>query len=130
MEEKKTALIVTDGAITTQKTAEAIESALDNFKVKIVAAGAFSGTHILPADVCFFGSEIPNPPSFAYLYTVLQHINLAGRPCGIFSASTEAIKYLCGMVHDSELALFPEPLPENGDAASWAKKVTGLLRKE
>jgi flavodoxin len=120
---EKTALIVTDGAETTQKMAETIAEALKDYKVNLVAAKDFSGTHILSADICFFGAETPNPPSFAYLYKVLEHINLAGRLCGIFSSSEKTVEYLCGMVHDSELILYPDPFLGKGDVKSWVDKV-------
>ena len=120
---EKTALIVTDGTESTAKTAESIAGALKGYRVYSLAAKDFKGTHILPADVCFFGTEKPNPPSFSYLSTLLAHINLARRPCGIFSASAEALEYLRGLVGDSELALYPDPFTGSGDAGAWAGKV-------
>jgi hypothetical protein len=123
---EKTALIVTDGAETTQKMAETIAEALRDYTVNLVAAKDFSGTQILPADICFFGAETPNPPSFDYLHNLLEHINLAGRPCGIFSPSEKALEYLRGMVRDSELALLPDPFPAQGDAKAWTAKVQKL----
>jgi hypothetical protein len=95
-----------------------------------LAAGEFSGTHLLSADICFFGSEAPNPPSFARLNTILQHINLAGRPCGVFSGSVSGAEYLRNMVHDSELALYPVVLMEGkDDVKTWTKSVTAQLKK-
>jgi hypothetical protein len=127
---KKNALIVVDGAESTQKTAAAIAAALKDFSVVTLTAGDFSGTPILSADVCFFGSETPNPPSFAYLNTVLQHINLAGRPCGVFSGSVSGAEYLRNMVHDSELDLYPVVLMEGkGDIKKWTESVTAQLKK-
>jgi hypothetical protein len=127
--EAKKALIVTDGAVSTQQMAETIAVALREFAVTIVPAGAFSGTHILPADIVFFGAEAPNPPTFVYLNKVLQHINLAGRPCGIFSGSVSALDYLQKMVHDSELVLCPDPFQGKGDVRVWIKKVAEPLQK-
>jgi hypothetical protein len=127
---KKNALIVTDGTESTRKMAAAIAAALKNFTVVTLAAGEFSGTHILPADVCFFGSETSNPPSFASLSTILHHINLAGRPCGVFSGSANGAKYLRNLVHDSELALYPVVLMEgNDDIKKWTETVTAQLKK-
>jgi hypothetical protein len=126
---KKTALIVTDGTVSTQQMAESIAVALGDFAVTIVPAGAFSGTHILPADIVFFGAEVPNPPTYKYLFTVLQHINLVGRPCGIFSGSAEAVEYLCKAVHDSELALCADPFQGKEDVKAWIKKVAEPLQK-
>ena len=120
---EKTALIVTDGAKGIQKIAEAIKGALTNYKVISVTADDFMGTQLLPVDLCFFGAETPEPPSFSYLYKMLQHINLANRPCGIFSSSQKTADYLRGMVHDSELALYPDPFLGEGDIKTWTEKV-------
>jgi hypothetical protein len=99
----------------TQRMAEQIETALTGCKVVNIPANDFSGTDILPADVCFFGCESPDPPSFAHLEEVLRHINLAGRPCGLFSPeSGRVLEYLSGIVRDSELALHAEPLFSSG----------------
>ena len=120
---ERTALIVTDGAESSQIIAEAIEAALKQCKVVSVTAGDFEGTQLLSADLCFFGVEKPKPPSFSYLDNLLQHINLANRPCGIFSSSQKAADYLRGMVHDSELALYPDPFLGEGDIKIWTEKV-------
>jgi hypothetical protein len=118
-----TVLIVTDGAEGAQRTAKAIIEALGDRKVTLVTAGDFEGTQLLSAGIFFFGAEAPNPPSFAYLHKMLEHINLAGRPCGVFSSSERAAVYLCGMVHDSEAALYPEPFLGAGDIGTWVEKV-------
>jgi hypothetical protein len=120
---EKTVLIVTDGTESTGKTAEAIASHLVNHKVISVKGADFQGTHLLSASICFFGAENPNPPSFSYLHKVLAHINLAGRPCGIFSGSQKTADYLCAMVHDSELALYSDSFLGNGDIKAWTEKV-------
>jgi hypothetical protein len=83
------------------------------------------GTDILPADVYFFGCENPHPRSFAYLEQILLHINLAGRPCGLFSPrSQEALRYLAALVHDSELNLKAEPFlgAKSQDIGTWIQK--------
>ncbi|MDR1374270.1 MAG: hypothetical protein LBJ24_04790 [Treponema sp.] len=124
MKVKKKALIVTDGTKLVHQMAECIVAALTDFTVTLRSASDFTGTDILPADVCFFGCAGPRPASFVYLEELLQHINLVGRPCGIFSPrSEEAAKYLTGMVHDSELALNPEPLLEIPALTQWITKV-------
>ncbi|MDR0403414.1 MAG: hypothetical protein LBH35_07505 [Treponema sp.] len=128
MNDKKNVLIVVDGAESMLKMAASIAAALKDFSVVTLTAGEFSGTQILPADICFFGVEAPNPLSFAYLNTMLRHINLAGRPCGVFSCSESGAEYLRDMVHDSELALHPVVLMEGkGDVEEWAKSVTARL---
>jgi hypothetical protein len=121
---KKRALIVTDGTESTHQMAERIAAVLTDCTVTLRAASGFAGTDILPADICFFGCANPRPASFAYLEELLRHINLAGRPCGIFSPrSKEAAKYLAGMVHDSDLALNPEPLLEIPALTQWVANV-------
>jgi len=124
---EKTALVIIDGAESTRKTAESVAGALGNFKVVSLDAKDFTGTQLLSADIYFFGAENPAPPSFSYLQKMLAHINLAGRPCGIFSGSAKAADYLSGMVRDSELALYPDPYVGNGDIKAWTEKVIKLF---
>jgi hypothetical protein len=123
---KKTVLIVTDGTESIQKLAEAIAGSLRENRVTIRSASQFAGTDILPAEVVFIGCEEPNPVSFAYLEELLRHINLAGRPCGLFSLrSKKAAAYLSDLVHDSELDSDPVILfgSDAGDAAKWAERI-------
>lgn len=120
---EKAAIIVTDGTESMQKTAAAISQELKNFKLVCVAAKDFKGTDLLAASICFFGAENPNPPSFSYLFKMLQHINLARRPCGIFSNSKNAAQYLQKMVSSAELALHADPYMGEGDIKEWVKKV-------
>lgn len=86
-------------------------------------AAEFTPVDILPADAYFFGCEKAKPASFAELERVLKGVNLAGRPCGLFSsASNEAIDYLRTMVRDSELRQHPVPLLASAspDVGAWA----------
>ncbi|MDR1506745.1 MAG: hypothetical protein LBI67_06540 [Treponema sp.] len=130
MEGRKNALIVIDGAAPIRNMAAAIAAVLKSFTVTVLTAGEFSGTQLLAADICFFGSETPNPPSFAYLGTVLGHINLAGRPCGVFSTSVDGAEYLRNLVHDSEITLYPVVLMEGKDnVKKWTESVTAQLKK-
>ena len=124
---EKTALIITDGAENMRKTAESIAGTLKNCNVVSLDAKNFTGTQLLSADIYFFGAENPEPPSFSYLQEMLAHINLAGRPCGIFSGSEKAAGYLTGMVHDSELALHPDPYLGKGDIKAWTENVIKLF---
>ncbi|GHU81320.1 hypothetical protein FACS189468_3630 [Spirochaetia bacterium] len=93
------------------------------------ASQDFSGADMLPADMYFFGAAEPHPVSFDYLEELLRHINLVGRPCGVFSSgSREALDYLSEMVRDSELALYPEPLlagpsAKPAEITAWVAKV-------
>ncbi|MDR2552195.1 MAG: hypothetical protein LBD31_03395 [Treponema sp.] len=118
----KTVLIVTDEDGPIKTMAAAIAASLPEYTVITVEAGDFQGTHILPADICFFGAAAPDPPSFARLQRVLEHINLAGRPCGIFFTAAAAAGYLRRMVRDSELVLCGE-LGSGGEPARWAQQV-------
>jgi hypothetical protein len=123
---KKTILIVTDGSEATQKTGGQIAGLLTDSHVVLLSASEFSGTDILPADVCFFGCEEPAPPAFAYLENLLRHINLVGRPCGVFSPkSKKAVEYLSALVRDAEVALYREPLIPGpaADMKTWVDHV-------
>jgi hypothetical protein len=128
VEPKKYVLIITDDTESTNKIAGYIAGSLGNAHVVTLGASEFSATDILPADIYFFGCEKPRPPSFSCLSDLLGHINLAGRPCGLFSPkSREAVKYLAGMVRDSELALYTHPLlvGEPESIKSWVAEVIG-----
>jgi menaquinone-dependent protoporphyrinogen IX oxidase len=121
---KKTVLIVTDGAGSTAKIAESLAAVLTGNNVTIRAAADFAGTDLLPADAFFIGCEAPKPASFGYLTELLQHINLSGRPCGVFSSGSEkAARYLARLLKDSEAALYPEPCPAGRVLKAWAAKV-------
>jgi hypothetical protein len=125
---EKTALIITDGAESSQIIADAIEATLKQCRVVSVTAGDFEGTQLLAADICFLGVEEPKPSSFSYLEKLLKHINLANRPCGIFSSSPQAVEYLRGIVHDSELVLYPDPFMGEGDIKIWVEKVVSSVQ--
>jgi len=122
---KKRVLIITDGSEETAKMAAGIASALKGNTVSIKSASEFKGNDILPVDAFFLGCEKPGPESFTYLADLLKHINLSGRPCGIFSPGSEKIvKYLSNLVRDCEAALYPEPLTGSvKNTGSWALKV-------
>ena len=126
MKTKKTVLIVTDDSGETAKMASGIVTALKGSTVTVKTGSEFKGNDILPAEAFFLGCEKPKPDSFAYLADLLKHINLAGRPCGVFSPGSEkAAKYLAALVRDSEAALNPEPLFTASGAAvkEWVKNV-------
>jgi len=111
VEIKRNVLIVTDDSEETAKLAAEIFTALEGNDVMVKTASEFKGNDILPAQAFFLGCQEPKPDSFAYLTDLLKHINLAGRPCGIFSPGSEkATEYLAALVADSEAALNPEPL--------------------
>jgi hypothetical protein len=124
VEAEKKILIITDGIESTRELAGKIEAELKGRQALTLAAPDFSGSDILPADVFFLGCDRPNPPSFAYLEEILSHINLVGRPCGLFSPkSGDAIQYLSKIVKDSELSVGLKPLfdSDTAEIAGWVK---------
>jgi hypothetical protein len=122
---KKTVLIVTDGSTGIAELAGEIAAVLKGNKISTKTASSFKGNDILPADAFFLGCEKPRPAAFAYLADVLKHINLAGRPCGVFTSGSEsAAKYLADLVKDCEAALNPKPLLAGGGGVrNWAQSV-------
>jgi hypothetical protein len=123
---KKRVLIVIDSAKPARDLADSIAKAVSDSLVTIKSAADFTGSDILPADICFFGCVTPRPSSFSLVEKVLSHINLAGRPCGLFSPdSQEAVDYLSGIVQDSELAVIAPPFLSSliGDVKLWAKNI-------
>jgi len=108
VEVNKKIAIITDGAAPTQKTAEdiaAIIGGYSGYSAAIIQAEGFPGTELLAAYAVFLGCAQPQPASFASIETVLRHINLAGRPCGIFSSGSKGLEYLSALVRDSEIAV-------------------------
>jgi hypothetical protein len=97
----------------------------------VFTADAFSGSDLLPADAFFLGCTDPNPPSFAYIETLFGHINLAGRPCGIFAANARCAQYLSALVRDSEPALGKPFLAKDGavDTPKLRRWIHGILKE-
>jgi hypothetical protein len=130
VEVRKNVLILTDDAGSTRDLAGRLAAEMRGVTVRVLTASNFTGRDILPADYCFFGCAQPHPPEFAYLEELLAHINLAGRPCGVFSpGSPEALRYLTDLTGPSELALNPEPLPGHApeNIQQWA---AGILNQK
>jgi hypothetical protein len=126
MDGKKSILIITDDSKATTEMAAGIATALKDNKVSVMDISVFKGNDILPADAFFLGCEKPNPGSFAYIEDLFLHINLAGRPCGVFSPGCmETAKYLAGLVHDSEAALNPNHLLDTSEKEinDWSQNV-------
>ena len=129
----KKILIITDGSATIRQMAEDIAVIIGNnsdYPVTVVQAEHFAGTDLLASDAFFLGCEAPKPASFSYLEALFAHVNLAGRPCGIFSSNNKAIKYLSALVRDSD-AVTAKPLlaktgtVNGGDLQKWIKGVLG-----
>ena len=123
---KKNVLIITDGSEKTAEMAAGIAAALGNCNVSLKSAPEFKGNDILPAEVFFIGCEKPEPDSFSYLSDLFGHINLIGRPCGVFSSGSEkTVKYLAGLVKGSEAALNTAGFlsGQGKDISQWAQTV-------
>ncbi|MDR2150181.1 MAG: hypothetical protein LBO67_05085 [Spirochaetaceae bacterium] len=122
----KKVLIVSDGTASTQIMVQRLVNSLTGAAVTIRSAADFLATDLLAAEGYFLGCESPYPVSFASFERVLGHINLVGRPCGIFSPVQEkALEYLARIVFDSELALYPVPFFGDSaeDIAQWVNSV-------
>jgi len=133
VETNKKIAIITDGAAPTQKAAEniaAVIGACPGYEAAVIQAQSFSGTDLLSAHALFLGCEEPRPSSFASIETLLKHINLAGRSCGIFSSSAKTLEYLSALIRDSEIA--DRPFEVKNDAANpdkLKKWVQDVLQK-
>ena len=126
MKSKKNVLILTDESKGTAEMAAGIAAALKNNKVSIKSVSEFKGNDILPADAFFLGCEKPNPESFAYVEDLFLHINLAGRPCGVFSPGGQnAAKYLTGLLRDSDAAINPKALigSMENEIKDWSQNI-------
>ena len=123
-----TVLIIVDGSDRIRAVGTAIGRSLSDCKVVVMDAADFAATDLLPADACFIGCETPNPHGFAELVRVLKGINLAGRPCGLFSLdSAQSIEYLRSTVRDADFRLNPVPYfaDFSGDPGAWAADTLG-----
>jgi hypothetical protein len=129
----KKVVIITDGAASTQKTAETIAAIIGGYPghaAAVTQAERFTGTDLLPAYAVFLGCEQPQPSSFASIETILKHINLAGRSCGIFSSGAKTLEYLSALVRDSEIAGKPFEVKNNATDPDKLKKwVQEVLQK-
>jgi hypothetical protein len=122
----KNILIVIEDTRETAEMAAGIADALTGERVSVRNVSDFAGNDILPADAFFLGCEKPGPASFTYITDLFKHINLANRPCGVFSPGTkEAAGYLANLVQDSEAALKSEPFYADSGTGikEWAKSV-------
>ncbi len=125
-------LIVGDSSDPIRRIAERLADSLKGLRVSSIEAAQFSATDLLPADAYFFGCLKPNPSDFAELERVLGGINLAGRPCGLFShGSAPAVEYLRRIVRDAEFQLNPEPwISDSNDAKALAAWVQSTLNRK
>ena len=126
MKLKKKVLIITDESSGTAEMATGIAAALKGNIVAIKGVSEFNGNDILPAEAFFLGCGKPKPDSFAYIEALFLHINLVGRPCGVFSPGCKrTAKYLAGLIRGSEAVLNPNPLlgPSKGELKAWSQSV-------
>ena len=125
VEESRKILIVADDDARSQGMAQCIAAVVkppmfEGCSVSVMKADAFYGTDILPAHAFFIGCVAPSPPSFTYIEMLFERINLAGRPCGVFSCAPKALRYLSGLVGASEASM-GKPLLAKSGAADEAK---------
>ena len=134
MKAKKKVLVVTDNGSITMSVAKSIAAVFGsarfaNWSATVIPAGDFSPTRLLPVHAFFLGSEKPESPEFTDIKTLFKHINLAGRPCGVFSTKASAIKYLSGLVRDSDAALGSPFVVEKSaaDSRKLKKWIGGII---
>ena len=135
MKAKKNILIVTDNGGITRSIAGDIAAVFgaakfEDWSATVISAEDFSPTRLLPAHAFFLGCEKPEPLEFTGIKALFKHINLAGRPCGVFSPQANAIKYLSALVRDSEAALGSPLVVDNGKAGKrelqkWIGSIIG-----
>jgi hypothetical protein len=128
---------MTDSTPAIQGVAEDIAAVINGngfsgYVASTTEAGKFSGNELLPAYAIFIGCELPKPDSFAYIDDLFKHICLAGRPCGIFSSKAETLKYLSGLICESEALLgipllIQDDIPDKNKLKKW---VQGVLKAE
>jgi hypothetical protein len=135
VESKRKLLIITDNTpaikTVTEKIAGIFGDSFENYTFSSISAEQFSATDLLPADAFILGCEMPKPPLFVYIEDLFEHINLAGRPCGIFSTNTRSIKYLSNLVRASEAALkrpflVKNNVPDNNKLQNWVQSIIGV----
>jgi hypothetical protein len=113
-------LIIADNGDVTRSVAKNIAAVFGitpfaNWSAAVISAKDFAPTRLLSANAFLLGCDKPEPPEFTDIKVLFKHINLAGRPCGVFSPQAKAIKYLSGLVRDSE-AVLGNPLVVNKGA--------------
>jgi len=118
---KRKILIISDNSAVTESIAKNIAEVFGtagfaDLSAAVVSAEDFSATMLLPASAFFLGCEKPEPPGFKGIKELFGHINLAGRPCGVFSSQKSTVKYLSELVRDSEAVLGCPLVVKNGVA--------------
>jgi hypothetical protein len=131
---KKKILIISDDGAVTGGVAKNIAAVLGtapfaDWSAAVISAKNFSPTMLLSAKAFLLGCEKPEPLEFTDIKALFKHINLAGRPCGVFSPQLNAIKYLSGLVRDSEAALGSPLVVDKGvvDSRKLKKWLGGII---
>jgi hypothetical protein len=131
---KRNILIIADNGAVTVGIAESIAAVFGaapfaGWSAKVISAKDFCPTMILPANAFFVGCERPEPVDFTLVEELFQHINLAGRPCGIFSTQANAVKYLSRLVRECEARLGEPLVVKDGgtDSRKLKKWVGGII---
>jgi hypothetical protein len=117
VDKKRKVLILTDTDASMQQMAKdiaAIIEAYPAYQAQTVQAEDFSGIELLPSYAFFLGCEKSGPPSFPYIEDMLGHINLVGRPSGVFSSDSGGLEYLSTLVEASEAAMGKPLLAKGG----------------
>ena len=131
---KRKILIIADNCDVTKSVAKNIAAVFGaapfaNWSAAVVSAKDFPPTKLLSANAFLLGCEKPEPPEFTDIKVLFTHINLVGRPCGVFSPQANAIKYLSGLVRDSEAVLGNPLVVTKGavDSRKLKKWVGGII---
>ncbi|MDR0290976.1 MAG: hypothetical protein LBI06_08580 [Treponema sp.] len=134
MENNRTIVIITDGAAPILELAGSIAAIIGNYPgytASVIQADNFTGADLLPAHAFFLGCGQPKPPSFFCMEAFFGHINLAGRPCGIFASTARASKYLSVLISDCKSATGKPFMAKGGaaDSGQLQKWVQGILKE-
>jgi hypothetical protein len=131
---KRKILIITDNGDVTKSVAKNIAAVFGaapftDWSAAVISAEDFLPTMLLSARAFLLGCEKPESPDFMPVKDFFKHINLAGRPCGVFSPQANAIKFLSGLVRDSEAALGNPLVVDKGapDRRKLQKWVGGII---
>ena len=135
-EERRKLLIITDNTASVLNMAKHIAANLrkppfSDCLISTLEVAQFSAVDILPAYAFFIGCDNQKAFSFLYIEDLFAHINLAGRPCGIFSSNTVAIRYLSNLVRPCE-AVIGKPFiikDDTVDSVTVRSWVTDIILK-
>jgi hypothetical protein len=131
VDRQKKVIILTDSSASIQPIANgiaAVVGAYSGYQTDIIKAEDFNGVELLPTCAFFLGCESPKPTSFTYIEDMLEHINLAGRPCGIFSSKPDTLDYLSSLLKASEAVTdfsFKNGMEKGVELHNWVQSIIG-----